>query len=396
MNRVRRGGSRCLERVRWGAPLVALVLAMGAALPAAAAGARTFHAELVTRPATPRAGEPAELSLRVRDALGTSVRFLQFVHERPMHLIVVSRDLSEFAHIHPELGLDDAYSVTHAFNHGGRYRLFADYTPPGSGTRVDPFDVAVSGATPAPARLTPDAELVHTVDSVRVTLRFDRAPRANADLLIEASLAYASDEHPVTDLQLYLGALAHFIVVSADLRDFIHAHPLETGEIFDPSQDPSAVHVHDPALLGKVLIGPSPSTIRAATSFPHAGRYKLWMQFQRAGRVTTVPFVFDVAAAAPVAARPAPVVPEAAVRISISASGYTPARVELRQGQPAVLAFTRPHAGNCGGTVVIPGLGIRRDVPVGRTVLVRFTPRDPGNLPFTCGMGMLSGLIVVK
>lgn len=379
----------------------ALVAALGVAttgvmVMAASAAARGVHAELVTRPARPVAGEPVELSFSVKDSLGSNVRFLQFVHERPMHLLIVSRDLGDFDHIHPELGADDSYGVTHTFRHGGAYRLFADYTPPGSGTRVDRFDVTVGGEAPKISPSVADDSLDHTIDSVRVTLRFDRAPRANEDLMMQASLTDASGANPVTDLELYLGALAHFIIVSEDLNEFIHAHPLETGEVFDPSASPNTPHVHDPALLAKVLVGPSPSTIRAATSFPRGGRYKLWMQFQRHGRILTVPFMFDVAGAPRAAARHTVALPAKAVRVSIGASGYTPARVEVRRGEPAVLAFSRPKAGNCGGTVVIPGLGVRRDVPVGQTVLVRFTPRDSSDIPFTCGMGMMQGLIVVK
>ena len=58
--------------------------------------------------------------------------------------------------------------------------------------------------------------------------------------------------------------------------------------------------------------------------------------------------------------------------------------------------FTRPTAGNCAGTVVIPRLGIRRALPVGETVLVEIAPDQAGEIPFSCGMGMYQGLIVVK
>src|SRR5436309_4865959 len=51
-----------------------------------------FHAELSVQPAVVKAGELAELVFQVKDPQGNDVRFLQFVHERPLHLLVVSED----------------------------------------------------------------------------------------------------------------------------------------------------------------------------------------------------------------------------------------------------------------------------------------------------------------
>jgi len=367
------------------------------------AAAPVAHAELALVPPAPRAGEPVRLRFAVRDSAGHVIRFLQFVHERPMHVLVVSRDLGTFEHVHPELAYDDAYELTHTFPHGGRFRVFADYTPPGSGTIVDHFDVHVAGEPPPARPLAVDTALVHVAGGVRATLAFDRAPRAGEDLSFALTLADSATGAPVTDLQLYLGALAHFIVVSESLDDFIHAHPLETGEVIDPSRDPNMVHVHDPALLAKVLAGPSPPVIHAATSFPHAGRYRMWAQFQRAGRVVTIPFTFAVAAPLRTAAapRPAPrprmaIAAAPAVRITVGASGYTPARVDVPRGTAATLEFTRPRGGNCGGKVVIPSLGITRDLPVGATVAIALPPLERGEVPFHCGMGMYEGTIVVR
>src|SRR5881409_806950 len=88
--------------------------------PMALRGAALIVALSVTSAAGLARG-PAELSFTVKYSRGASIRFLQFVHERPLHLIVVSADLSSFDHIHPELGVGDAYRVTHAFAHGGAY-----------------------------------------------------------------------------------------------------------------------------------------------------------------------------------------------------------------------------------------------------------------------------------
>ena len=69
---------------------------------------------------------------------------------------------------------------------------------------------------------------------------------------------------PVTDLEPYLGAPAHMLMVRADLGDAIHAHPEE-------------LQTSGPKLSFHPLI-------------PADGPFKLWVQVQRAGRVITVPF----------------------------------------------------------------------------------------------------------
>jgi len=354
------------------------------------------HAEFKTAPATVNAGEPATLGFTVKNAKGAAVRFLQFVHEKPLHLLVVSDDLAEFYHIHPELQMDDSYSVTHTFPHGGAYKLFADYTPPGSGQTVERFDLNVSGHERPRTRLTEDQIPTKAVAGLRVTISSDRPLVAGEDLRLNFAVADAKTERPVTDLQLYLGALAHFVIISEDLKDFIHAHPLAEGEVFDPAADKFTSHVHDPAELAKVLVGPSPSEVKAYASFPRAGLYKLWAQFQRRGQVITVPFVLRVAGRSQTTTKTSAAAPADAIKITVGASGYEPSRIAAKQGQPVKLAFIRTDAGNCGGTVVFPNLNLRQQLPVGETVVIEVTPQAVGELPFTCGMGMLKGTIVVN
>jgi len=71
------------------------------------------------------------------------------------------------------------------------------------------------------------------------------------------------------DLEPYLGATAHLFVIDATLRDPIHAHPIDLGEggVAQPAFD---------------------------VRFPRAGRYVMWLQVQRAGRVETFRFTADV------------------------------------------------------------------------------------------------------
>ena len=64
--------------------------------------ANGYHAELRTIPARPKAGESVQLVFTVRDFFGKAVNKLEIQHTKPMHLMVVSQDLAEFDHIHPQ------------------------------------------------------------------------------------------------------------------------------------------------------------------------------------------------------------------------------------------------------------------------------------------------------
>jgi hypothetical protein len=243
--------------------------------------------------------------------------------------------------------------------------------------------------------LVTDRSLTKSVSGVKAALRFDGPLRAGVDLPLTCSFADETTGAPVTDLQLYLGALAHIVLIHQDLASFVHVHPKDAGEIYDPALDP-AQHFHDPKQLAKQLVGPSPSTITAVANFPRPGRYKLWIQIQRGGRMITVPFVLEVGADERHKARRSPSVPRGAIQVTVSAAGYTPPRIEVERGRLVQLAFLRPEGGNCGGTLLFPALNREYTLPVGKLVLVEFTPTESGELAFTCGMGMLKGLLVVK
>ncbi len=361
----------------------------------ASTGARStaFRAEFTAEPREVRAGAPATLVFKVKNSSGETVRDLAIVHEKPMHLLVVSDDLSEFFHIHPDQQADGSYRVAHTFPNGGRYKLYADFTPPGGAQVVDHFDLQVSG-TPRP-RVThaPDRAMTQTVDGLRVRMSPSRELRAGQELMLDFATFDARTGRPATDLQNYLGELAHFVIISEDMTDFLHAHPMARGAEGHGGHGDSnaAPHAHGNAMQRGT------SEVSAHTTFPRAGLYKVWAQFQRNNQVITVPFVIRVGEGQTATATGAqPAVPSDAIRVRVSSAGYEPSRIEVHRGQPVKLAFTRTDAENCGGTVMFPSQNIRRELPVGLTVLVELTPQASGELNFTCGMNMYRGALVVQ
>ena len=83
----------------------------------------THTVEFKTEPGQIRANESATLAFTVKDPKGVVLKDLQIVHEKPMHLLIVSKDLAEFYHVHPEPTADGSYRVQHTFLNGGDYKL---------------------------------------------------------------------------------------------------------------------------------------------------------------------------------------------------------------------------------------------------------------------------------
>ena len=76
--------------------------------------------------------------------------------------------------------------------------------------------------------------------------------------------------------------------------------------------------------------------------------------------------------------------------------GYSPATIELAAGQPTRLHFTRQEDSDCSAELLIPAFHIRRELPAFQTTTIELPAVPAGTYPFSCGMGMLKGRLVVK
>jgi cytochrome c oxidase subunit II len=90
---------------------------------------------------------------------------------------------------------------------------------------------------------------------------------------------------------------------------------------------------------------------------------------------------------------------ERIIKIQAKKFTYTPNKITLKKGQPAVLEFTSVdfvHGIN------IPDMNIRADLPPGKITRVRLTPDKIGEYEFLCdnfcgdGHEAMSGKIIVK
>lgn len=230
-----------------------------------------YRLDMALSPAAPVANQPVGLALTLRQTQGnTLIKALETVHTKKLHLIIASRDLSFFDHVHPDEGPDGTYRLDYTFPHGGEFDLYADLTPTGTRNQVFRLPVMVQG-TPAPsAPLHESAAAGRLVGEYRVGLTASPLPlKANDEATLTFTLS--RDGKPVTDLEPYLGAGGHCVVLSEDTKDYLHSHPLE--------------------LPGGAATGPQ---VTFHTRFPRSGLYKVWGQFQHQGKVLVADFVVRV------------------------------------------------------------------------------------------------------
>ena len=81
--------------------------------------------------------------------------------------------------------------------------------------------------------------------------------------------------------------------------------------------------------------------------------------------------------------------------INIVTTGYSPNYISVKAGVPLRLSIAAKNSYGCAAAFRIPSLKIAKNVKPGTIETVEFTPDKPGRIPFTCSMGMYSGVIQV-
>lgn len=215
----------------------------------------------------PNSGENSELAINVKDSEGKTIKDFEVEHEKLMHLIVVSNDLSYFDHIHPEYKGGGLFTVKPDFPSGGKYTLFADFVPKGSAKTVKTKSIQVLGNERKPVVLKEDQDQTKVVAGKEITFKTDELT-TNKDITLSFTIKDEKSKKPISDLQPYLGAIGHVVAISEDTKNYLHVHPMN-----EDATGPEA---------------------KFMTNFPKSGMYKIWGQFQQNGQKFTVDFTVKV------------------------------------------------------------------------------------------------------
>lgn len=76
--------------------------------------------------------------------------------------------------------------------------------------------------------------------------------------------------------------------------------------------------------------------------------------------------------------------------------GYTPDTISIPKGKTTKISFTRKDLSSCLEEVVLSDFKIRKYLPLNKKVSIEVTPQKAGKYPFSCGMNMFHGKIIVR
>ena len=242
-----------------------------------------YELRLTTTPAVVEPGQKFRLSFLIsHPKTGERIKQFNIVHDMPFHLFVVSQDLTYYEHIHPQEQTDGSFIIETMVPKAGSYLVYCDIFPVGGMPQVVHRSLITAGFDgdlfSSQARLVPDRILTRTLAGVRFDLTLNPSePFGGKPATLKYHLTDDQTGEPIADLQPYLGAWGHTLILSEDASDYIHSHPTE---IIPDNADRTKIHG-----------GPD---VSFDAFFPRPGRYRVWSQFERHGKLTTVVFTINV------------------------------------------------------------------------------------------------------
>jgi hypothetical protein len=226
-------------------------------------------------------------------------------HGHIVHLFLVrTPGLDRMWHLHPEVKNGEFVTELPSVD-AGDYKVFADVVDK-SGfpwTLVGTINLPAISGRPlvgddsegtAPAiESAPDSTTAALPDGTRVIWQRDSSSlKPNVPTFLKFEVEDASGK-PAQDLVPYMGMAAHVEIVRDDLSVFAHIHPsgsIPMASLMMASADSSTSPMAGMEMAGE-KVAPE---ISIPYGFPQAGRYRVFLQFKRAGKIETAVFDTEV------------------------------------------------------------------------------------------------------
>ncbi len=250
---------------------------------------RGYNVQVTSDTSNIKPGQVTKVTYKIVNDRKEVLKDFTVAHEKIMHFILVRNDLQNFQHLHPDFNQNTGeFSVNVAFPADGPYRLFPDFTPTPENPQKLPvtvnFDLNVGDQTKyKPQPLIADAATSKTSGGLTIDYYFGNTPKAGAQLDYGLTISDPNIDEQV-QLETYLGAMGHGVILKEDTLDFIHTHA--TGMEMEGMEGMTAAehagHVGEP------------DTIDFSTTFPEPGKYRIFTQFQYKKKIYTTDYTIIV------------------------------------------------------------------------------------------------------
>jgi hypothetical protein len=251
-----------------------------------------YVVNLATEPKSVEATKPFTLTVSIFQADGqTPVSKFDEVHTKLLHFILVSDDLTQFLHVHPDYQGDEVFVLKDlVLPQVANYVTFADFTPTGEHQHYVRNTLAVSGAADKQPNLVVSPTEV-TVGDLKLQLVNTDGFIAGAEISLKFHVSDAKTGSDIDSLDEYLGAAGHLVIIDQTTQIYIHTHPAGHDMAGMSGMDMATATPEMAGMMMPMQYGPD---LEFMADFPSAGLWSMWLQVQYKGDVYTFPFVVNV------------------------------------------------------------------------------------------------------
>ena len=234
-------------------------------------------------------------------------------HGKLVHLFLISSDgHTAFAHLHPATTDSVTFTAPLPNVPAGTYSLFADIVHASGLAQTLTSTISIPATRTATESGRMDADDSWAVGRTGTesasgsptrsmlddgtVLTWSRPPTSPLVAGEEADLHFVAvpPSDDTASLEPFLGMAGHAVVVRDDAKVFIHLHPLGTISVaaqarLTPSSPGGTSHAMSMAAV-------APDSLYFPYAFPQPGKYTVWVQVKRKGRVMTGSFPAEVRA----------------------------------------------------------------------------------------------------
>jgi hypothetical protein len=219
-------------------------------------------------------------------------------HGHLMHLFLVRMpDMTSFWHLHPQQIAAGRFALDLPSIPEGHYRLYADIVHHTGfpETQIGEIDLPqitgmpLTGDDSGESVLAASDNVSSLPDGYQMVWEKDASPlKPNVPLWFRFQIE-DKDGYPATGMENYMGMAAHAAVISADGTVFAHVHP--AGSVSMTAELLAQGRAHH---MSTMAPGAPGAEVSFPYGFPRAGKYRIFVQVKRAGRIETGAFTAQV------------------------------------------------------------------------------------------------------